>query len=462
MRLYSPSVKRPYRPGEQTKVDREGPADRQPEPIRCALVVIDGPCCGRSVPIGREPVALGSAEGVELVVEDAMVSRRHVTVQAVPGGFLVVDQNSTNGTFYENSRITQAIVGPGSVLRVGRTSVVLRPADSAEAIEPSPRQAFGDLDGVSVGMRRLFAILEQVAPTESTVLVEGETGTGKELVAWAVHQASPRRSGSFVVFDCGAVPRELIESELFGHVRGAFTGATADRPGAFMRADGGTIFLDELNALPFELQPKLLRALESRAVKPVGSDALRSINVRVIAACSSDLAAEVQQGKFRSDLFYRLSVVHVRIPPLRRRREDIAPVVGRLLSRLGITDPGEIAGPNLDRLLGHSWPGNVRELRNAIERAVALAGTHSPKFSDLRLQIGPAAQRDELQVRTETTYAEAKEQLTGAFEKRYLSDLMERCKGNISLASRVSGLDRKHLKKLLRRHGLLAGGGDDD
>jgi DNA-binding NtrC family response regulator len=454
--------KRPYRSEEQTKVDRDAAGGQAPAPLRCSLFVIDGPCCGRSVRIGRDPVAIGSAPGSGLTLDDSTVSRRHVTVQAVPGGFLVADCGSTNGTFYEGSRITQAVVGPGAVLRVGRTSLVLRPDDSVEAIEPTARQAFGDLDGVSLPMRRLFAILEQVAPTDSTVLVEGETGTGKELVAWALHQGSPRRSGPFVVFDCGAVPRELIESELFGHVRGAFTGATADRPGAFVRADGGTVFVDELTAMPLELQPKLLRALESRAVKPVGSDNLRPVDVRVVAACNTDIEAEVRAERFRADLYYRLSVVHVRIPPLRRRREDIAPIVKRILSRLGIVDPGSIEGPNLERLTAHAWPGNVRELRNVIERAVALSGTRAPRFTDLRLQIGPAMQQEELRVRTESTFAEAKEELTASFEKRYLADLMERSKGNISLAARVAGLDRKHLRKLLRRHGLVAGPGGDE
>jgi DNA-binding NtrC family response regulator len=461
-KVYSAAVKRPYRSGEQTKVDRDASAERRPDSLRCQLVVIDGPSCGRDVALGREAIDIGSAAGVDLAVEDETVSRRHATVQAVPGGFLVADQDSTNGTFYEGSRITQAVLGPGAVFRVGRTSLVLRPVDSVEAIEPTPKQAFGDLDGVSLPMRRLFAVLEQVAPTESTVLVEGETGTGKELVAWAVHQASPRRSGSFVVFDCGAVPRELVESELFGHVRGAFTGATSDRPGAFLRANGGTIFIDELNSMPLELQPKLLRALESRSVKAVGSDSPRAVDVRVVAACGSDLAAEVQAGRFRADLFYRLSVVHVSIPPLRRRREDIGPIVRRVMSRLGIPDPGPVEGPNLERLLAHSWPGNVRELRNVIERAVAMSVTPSARFCELRIQIGPAAPREDLQIHTEASYAEAKEQLQASFEKRYLADLMERAKGNISLASRVSGLDRKHLKKLLRRHGMLASGADDE
>ncbi len=454
--------KRPYRSEEQTKVDRDAPGVQAPAPLRCSLFVIDGPSCGRSVAVGREPVTVGSAPGCGLTLDDSTVSRHHVTVQAAPGGFLVADLGSTNGTFYEGSRIAQAVVGPGAVLRVGRTSLVLRPDDSAEAIEPTARQAFGDLDGVSLPMRRLFAILEQVAPTDSTVLVEGETGTGKELVAWALHQGSPRRSGPFVVFDCGAVPRELIESELFGHVRGAFTGATADRPGAFVRANGGTVFVDELTAMPLELQPKLLRALESRAVKPVGSDNPRPVDVRVVAACNADIEAEVRAERFRADLFYRLSVVHVRIPPLRRRREDIAPIVKRILSRLGIADPGPIEGPNLERLTAHAWPGNVRELRNAIERAVALSGTRQPRFADLRLQIGPTVQQEELRVRTESTFAEAKEELTATFEKRYLADLMARSKGNISLAARVAGLDRKHLRKLLRRHGLVAGPGGEE
>ena len=455
-------MKKPYRSGEQTKVDRETGAERRPGALHCQLVVIDGPSCGRAAAIGREPVTVGSAAGCDLVLEDETVSRRHVSVQAVAGGFLVSDGGSTNGTFYEGSRVAQAVVGPGSVLKVGRTWVVIRPIDSVDSVDPTPRQAFGDLDGVSLPMRRLFAILEQVAPTESTVLVEGETGTGKELVAWALHQAGPRRSGPFVVFDCGAVPPALVESELFGHVRGAFTGATGDRPGAFVRAEGGTLFIDELNSLPLELQPKLLRALESRTVKPVGSDAPRPLNVRIVAACATDLAAEVQAGKFRPDLFYRLSVVLVRIPPLRRRREDIGPIARRILSRLGIPDPGEVCGPNLDRLTAHSWPGNVRELRNVIERAIALSGSPAPKFTDLRLQIGPSAPPDDLDVPSDAPFAAAKEQIQAAFEKRYLGDLMERAKGNISLASRIASLDRKHLKKLLRRHGLLAGGGADD
>jgi DNA-binding NtrC family response regulator len=448
-------------PEAGTKVDHAAYPGRGRAASPCSLVVIDGPASGRSVPLGPAALVVGSAPGAGLQLDDSTVSRTHATIEAGPGGFVVTDHGSTNGTHYEGCRVTQVVVGPGSVLRVGRTSLLIRPDDTPEAIDPSPRTQFGQLVGHSAAMRRVFAVLEQVAPTDSTILVEGETGTGKELVASAVHEASARRAGPFVVFDCGAVPRDLAESELFGHVRGAFTGAASDRPGAFVRADGGTIFLDELGALPVDLQPKLLRALESRAMKAVGSDTPRRVDVRVIAATNADAEADVRAGRLRADLFYRLSVVHVRVPPLRRRHDDIVPIVRHLLARLG-GDPGEIAGPNVDRLLAHSWPGNVRELRNVIERGVALAGGRPAPFGALRLQVGVAADPDELRVHTEAPYAEAKERLLEAFERRYLDDLLGRCEGNISLAARVSGLDRKHLKKLLRRHGFLAAAGEDE
>ena len=312
-------------------------------------------------------------------------------------------------------------------------------------------------------MRRLFAILEQVSNTDSTLLVEGETGTGKELVALAVHEASPRKDGPFVVLDCAAVPGELVESELFGHVRGAFTGAATNRPGAFVSADNGTLFLDELNSLPITMQPKLLRALESRSVKAVGSDAPRKVNVRVIAACNSDVERDVAEGRFRPDLFYRLSVVHVRIPPLRQRRDDIPVIAARMLEEMGGCEPGEISGPNLDRLAAHAWPGNVRELRNVIERACALSGGVPRPFRDMTLHLGPSREGGErLQVDTEATYSRAKEKVLASFERIYLEALMQRCGGNISLASRVSELDRKQLRKLLRRLGLIAGPETDE
>ena len=297
-------------------------------------------------------------------------------------------------------------------------------------------------------------MLELAARSQVTVLLEGETGTGKELAARGVHEASERRGGPFVAIDCGALPESLLESELFGHVRGAFTGATGDHKGAFQRAQGGTIFLDELDSVPLAVQARLLRVVEERRVRPVGGEQERELDVRIIGATRAHLPTRVAEGAFRPDLHYRLSVVRVMLPPLRQRREDIGLILDELLRRRGI-DEAAVGGANLDRMLAHDWPGNVRELRNVIDRALALSpGAQS--FGELRLGLSAAAAGDDpLAVRTDLTFAEAKQLVLEAFEQRYLRDVLERCGGNISATSRESGIDRKHLKTLLRRHGLV-------
>jgi DNA-binding NtrC family response regulator len=285
-----------------------------------------------------------------------------------------------------------------------------------------------------------------------TVLLEGETGTGKELAARAIHEASGRRRGPFVAVDCGALPEGLLESELFGHVKGAFTGAASARLGAFVRANGGTLFLDELGSVPPSVQARLLRAIEERRVRPVGADQDRELDVRIVAASRDELTARVAEGTFRSDLFYRLSVVRVLLPPLRARREDVIPIVTALLRARGL-EAGDISGSNLHLLIGHGWPGNVRELRNVIDRALALSpGAHC--FADLRIDVEMATADQGLSIRSDLPYAEAKQSLLTAFEERYLRELLSRCEQNISAASRESGIDRKHLHNLLRKHGL--------
>src|SRR5262249_28857034 len=266
----------------------------------------------------------------------------------------------------------EAVVPVGAVLGVGKSAVAVQPRWHRREVPPSDKRAFGDLIGGSVAMREIFAILERLADTDVPLLVEGESGTGKELVARSVHEASRRGQGPYVVFDCGAVPAELAESELFGHKKGAFSGAVSDRAGAFQRASGGTLCLDELGELPVDLQPKLLRVLETSEVRPVGEDNLRKVDVRVVASTNRDLHAEAQRGRFRADLLYRLDVVKVGMPPLRQRPEDIPALVARLLE--GKVPSGDaIAGENLQTLMGYAWPGNVRELRNTLARAVALA-----------------------------------------------------------------------------------------
>ena len=296
-------------------------------------------------------------------------------------------------------------------------------------------------------------MLDRVAVTDVTVLIEGESGTGKELVARAVHEASARRDKPYVVFDCASVPRDLAESELFGHKRGAFSGAVDDRVGAFQNAHGGTICLDEIGELPLELQPKLLRVLETGQVRPVGSDEMRTVDVRVVAATNRELGAEARRGTFRADLLYRLDVVKVRMPPLRHRPEDIRGLAARIL---GSRIEGEVEGDNLRKLMGYSWPGNVRELRNVLDRAVALAPKPT-RFEDLVFNLGltdnaPLTIGTSFPgVATPLPYKDAKGQLLASFDRAYAEALMERHGGNVSRAADAAGLSRRALYDLLRR-----------
>ena len=428
--------------------------------LHCQLVVVDGPDRGRACRLGAAEVTVGTAAACDLVLSDDRVSARHVAVRAVESRFAVRDLGSTNGTWYEGSRITEVTLPAGSTLLAGKTALRVEPEAMPLDLPPSQARRFGELVGESLAMREVFAVLERVAASDATLLVEGETGTGKELVARAIHDASPRRRGPFVAVDCGALPEGLLESELFGHVRGAFTGAANERAGMIVRADGGTLFLDELGRISPTVQARLLRVLEERIVRPLGGDHERAVDVRLVAASRDDLDAEVAAGRFRPDLLYRLAVVRVALPPLRTRREDISLLARELLRRRGLPDEAP-AGPGLDRLLAHGWPGNIRELRNVLDRAIALA-PGARRFTDLVIRIDPSPLAgDGLAVRGDLPYADAKAFVLHDFERRYLADLLARTQGNLSAASRDSGVDRKHLRALARRHGLLAGPDDD-
>jgi DNA-binding NtrC family response regulator len=421
--------------------------------LHCQVVVVDGPDRGRACRLSAR-IVVGTDPKCDLVLSDDRVSGRHVELAPIESRFSVRDLESTNGTWYEGSRIAEVTVPAGSTLLAGRTALRIEPEAQVIDLPPSQARRFGELVGESLAMREVFAVLERVAISDATLLVEGETGTGKELVARAVHDASPRRRGPFVAVDCGALPEGLLESELFGHVRGAFTGAATTRAGMLVRADGGTLFLDELGRITPTLQARLLRVLEERVVRPLGGDTERAVDVRVIAASRDDLDAEVAAGRFRADLMYRLAVVRVALPPLRTRREDIPLLARELLRRRGFAD--EVPeGPNLDRLLAHGWAGNVRELRNVIDRAIALV-PGATRFAELAIRVDPGAiAGDGLAVRTDLSYADAKAAVLHDFERRYLTDVLARTGGNISAASRESGIDRKHLRTLARRHGLV-------
>ena len=423
------------------------------------LRVLSGPDAGLEVGLPPVGVVVGADPSTDVVLRDAAVSSRHCTVIPAADGFDVRDLGSRNGTLLDGVALSQARVPVGAVLRVGTSMLQLMPAEDAVDIPPSQRTSFGGLVGASLAMRRVYALLERAAQSAASILFLGESGTGKELAARAVHEHSPRVGGPLVVFDCGAASETLIASDLFGHVRGAFTGAHTDRVGAFAAADRGTLFLDEIGDLPLGLQPKLLRMLEAGEVVPLGGRAPEHHDVRVVAATHRDLYQEVAEGGFRGDLYYRMAVVEVHLPPLRQRREDIPDLVRLFLQRAGspITDVG---GRNLERLSGYHWPGNVRELRNVITRAVALAPAGA-RFDELPILLRPAPAEERETARADRPYHEAKEELVRRFDVDYLGDLMRRAAGNVSQAARLAGLERKYLYKLLERAGLRVKGGAD-
>jgi DNA-binding NtrC family response regulator len=417
----------------------------------CQLVVIEGPdqglACGLS-----ERVIVGSGAQCDLPLTDGRVSERHFMLEPTASGYRLEDLGSTNGVLYEGGTVKSATLTVGATLKIGHSFLRIQPISAPLEVQPSQASRFGELVGESLIMRELFAVLELASQSDATVLIEGETGTGKELAARALHEASQRRKAPFVVVDCGALPESLLESELFGHVRGAFTGATNSRQGAFAKAEGGTIFLDELGRISAAVQARLLRVIEERKLKPVGSDDAKSIDVRILGASRHDLDVEVADGSFRADLFYRLSVLRVKMPDLRSRREDIPSIVEAMCASRGF-ETGAISGPNLDRLTTQSWPGNVRELRNVVDRALALSPGAS-SFAELRIPGGAQSEESSLSVRSDLGYAEAKEAVLHTFERKYLADAFARCDSNIAKTARDVGLDRKHLATLLKKHGL--------
>jgi DNA-binding NtrC family response regulator len=334
-------------------------------PLRCELRVVAGPDAGKLVPLGRERVTIGRGARNSVVLSDPTVSNLHIELEPAASGFSLRDLGSTNGTFVNGQRVQSATAEPGAEIRLGNTRLKLQ---LQEPTEPAAGAALGRMIGQSAAMNRVFEAVRKAARSDAAVLIEGETGTGKELVAHEIHRLSPRAQGPFITLDCSAIPAELIESELFGHEKGAFTTALAQRRGAFELARGGTVFLDEIGELPLALQPKLLRVLEQRAFRRVGGNEAISSDFRVVAATNRRLEQQVQDGRFRQDLFYRLYVLPIALPPLRERAEDIPLLVRQFLK----DKPLSMTPAAIDKLLAHAWPGNVRELRNVIERAVVM------------------------------------------------------------------------------------------
>ena len=403
------------------------------------VTVVEGPDRGKRAESHGDELTIGSDASNDLQLTDPGVSRHHCAIRTIERGLELRDLASTNGTLLGDTEVVKVVIRRAARLRLGSTVVAVelldREIDQPLADEPG----HGDLVGGSPAMRRLYPMIQRCAEATATVLIEGETGTGKELVAESIHRASTRRHGPFVVVDCAALPRTLIESELFGHVRGAFTGADTDRSGALASAAGGTVLLDEIGELPLALQPVLLRALENRTVRPIGSTRNLAIDVRILAATHRDLRVEVNRKRFRADLYYRLAVLHIEVPPLRQRAGDIALLCEHFWRtfRPDSAPPPELVAD----LIAQSWPGNVRELRNAIERAaVAAAPPDAPRAA--------------------RSYADAKLEAIADWERGWVEQLLAAHRGNLSRAARAARMGRSHLRQLARRH--LGSAGDPD
>jgi DNA-binding NtrC family response regulator len=421
---------------------------RQIDTDGCVLRVLDGPDRGRECDLPSGTITVGSNKSCELCLADPAVSGSHVRIDIVADGIRVTDLGSTNGTYYLETRLDQAVVAIGAVITVGRTRV--RVASREPDVGPgySERDHYGDLLGSAPAMRKLYAQLERIEPVDYSVLIQGPTGSGKELVAREIHRHSRRSAGPMEVLDCGAIAPSLIESTLFGHVRGAFTGATTAHQGVFERADGGTVFLDEIGELPVELQPKLLRVLETGEVTPLGGGASRRTDVRAIAATHRDLTELVGDGLFRQDLYFRLRVVALEVPALRARREDIPDLVRHIATEVSRGDV-EISPATIELFTsGYDWPGNVRELRNAISSVVALGSVPEGIGGERRDAPPPEFSADE-------PFHDAKRRLVDAFERDYFRTQLNRADNNIAQAARLAGVDRSYFRRMLDRHGLL-------
>lgn len=410
----------------------------------CRLVVIEGPDRGKKVSLEPGSTTIGADGRCDLVLSDEAVSSLHAEVFPSERGIQLRDRGSTNGTFYLESRVHDAVLRVGSTFRLGRSLVAVLHAKEKQVVE-SPEDRYGDLLGTSPAARKLFGHLARLEGCEVPVLLEGETGTGKTVVARQIHHHSPRATGPFIVLDCGAVAPTLLASELFGHRRGSFTGANEDRAGVLEMAHGGTLVLEEVGEMPLDLQPALLRCCESGTYARVGESRQRKTDTRIIAATNRDLLARVRRGDFRADLFYRLAVVRLHVPSLRQRVEDIPALCRAFLQEQGIPDAKVdeiLSAQSVALLQSYRWPGNIRQLKNAVAR-LALTG----KIFDEELGTRSELHQD---------YHSAKSELLARFERNYLLELMLAHEGNLSAASRASGVVRHHLRVLLKKNEVHA------
>jgi len=424
------------------------------------LVVTAGPDVGKAfVVTAADPSRrlVGKSDACDIRLSDRSVSRRHAAVEVVGGMLRLTDLGSTNGTWVGTTRVFGAELRGGETVKVGATVFTVERDAPVTAAELPEASSFGTTFGASLAMRRLYPLCDRLAQSSLAVVIEGETGTGKEQLAESLHRMGPRREAPFVVFDCTAVAPTLIEAELFGYEKGAFTGAGTARPGFFEHAEGGTLLIDEIGELPLELQPKLLRAIERLQVIRVGGRTPLQVDVRVLAATRRDLDREVQLGRFRDDLFHRIAVARIELPPLRDRHGDI-PLLARLFSREITGDEGAVSDELLHRWEDYPWAGNVRELKNAVARRIAL-GDLAPDPSDPAAlasapEGGPRINaRDPIAaiLALDLPLGEARQKLVAEFERRYADHLLALHDGNVTRAAAAAGVARRHFYRLKGR-----------
>jgi DNA-binding NtrC family response regulator len=443
----------PRDPSEAETLLRKSPGSANEIAAPFVLTVLEGPDAGLRFVIdgsGASRVLVGQSPACDLRLSDRHVSRRHIAIETTPQGLRVADLESTNGTFVNGLAVFDARLCGGETIRIGETVLFVEPASQTVATTaPAPAPTamrFGRLVGASPQMRRLYPLCERLAASEVPVVIEGETGTGKELLAESIHEEGPRANAPFVVFDCTTVPPNLLESALFGHERGAFTGAVTQRRGVFEVAHGGTLLIDEIGELDVALQSKLLRAIERGEVQRVGGSKFMKVDVRLLAATRRDLDREVQAGRFRDDLFYRLAVARIELPALRRRTGDVAVLTRWFWQQLG--GPADVPADVLVRFEEYSWPGNVRELHNAVARRVALGELASGEPLGVGLAPRDAAAHagDTIGdvVAMDLPLVTARQRVVDEFERRYIERVLARHGGNVVRAAAASGIARRY------------------
>ena len=478
-------------PGLRTVFVDKRPTSRQLR--KAKLVVVEGPDRGKEILIGKTKVFVGRSSVNDLPLDDKSISGTHFELSACEEGYLLRDMGSTNGVTFAGLRVREIYLKPGSTFKAGNSTFKFFHSDDIVEIPLSTDDRFGTVLGQSIPMREIFSTLEKVSPSDLTVLIEGETGTGKEMVARSIHQLSRRKKRPFVVLDCSSIPRDLVESTVFGHEKGSFTGAVNQHKGAFEQANGGTIFMDEIGELDINLQPKLLRVLENRELKRVGGDKTVRVDVRVVAATNRDLRKMVTEGTFREDLYFRLSVIQLGLPPLRDRKDDFPLLIDHFLELFAAKRDDNmklsVSRDAMKLVYQHTWPGNVRELKNVLERAVSLCDSDVIQRPDLQLRpsifdaassktpsfgapsFSPPSQRpspasllstedddpdvSNFSVALDQSYKEAKQVVLDQFEHAYVARIFKNHNGNISQAAKSAGLTRYHLRELLKKHNVL-------